>query len=121
MDPLELVETASRLAKERVAACPTSEVYESIALQVEYVRALLLDPNASRDRLEDITMGILAVRELEPSDPEFARHIREVSWLAERMRLGLEPISKPGDERSQVSLYRLSLDYRKRKIGGPKK
>lgn len=63
---------------------PLQEVFE----QLSYVEAALLSDDADRSRLKDITLGLLAAREFEVRDFEFAESLYLVEEIVDRMKKG---------------------------------
>ncbi len=65
---------------------PELDVCKSIQLQLEFLRDF--DPNdvPQRLRLNDIIIGVLAAREIEPRDSEFAETLYEVAEAVESMK-----------------------------------
>lgn len=57
---------------------------ESIDIQLDYLMQLLDNKISDRARLKDITIGIIAVREIEGVDDELAELLYEIdAWVDE--------------------------------------
>ena len=61
---------------------PLPEIFE----QLSYVEAALRSDDADRSRLKDITLGLLAAREFEGRDFEFATSLYLVEEIVDRMK-----------------------------------
>jgi hypothetical protein len=90
MTPLEKVERALNIARQRLAAQPDFYIYESIVEQLEYMERALLGDD-SKSRTKEITIGLYAAREFEMSDPELAQVLHAANAVADRMARGLKP------------------------------
>ena len=78
------------LARERLKAAPTFDIYQSIILQLEYLEALLNGTETDRSKLKKIIVGHYGVREFEESDPEFADALTDAQAIASKMAKGLK-------------------------------
>ncbi|HEY9202343.1 MAG TPA: immunity protein Tsi6 family protein [Gammaproteobacteria bacterium] len=76
-----LVECKSRLDKN-----PNFRPLAIVNEEVEYLRALIDGETQDRSNLENIQIGLLAVREFETDDPEFADLIFQVMELVEKLK-----------------------------------
>jgi hypothetical protein len=90
MTPIETVDRALEVAKERLNAFPGIAMFSSIVAQIEYVAQVLKGHESDRSRMKDIIVGHYAARELEGSDPEFAELLFAVQAYASRMARGLK-------------------------------
>jgi hypothetical protein len=81
---------ALNLARERLKAAPTFDIYQSIVSQLEYLDALLNGSETDRSKLKKIIIGHYGVREFEESDPEFADALTDAQAIASRMAKGLK-------------------------------
>jgi hypothetical protein len=89
MSPIEKVEFALRLAKDRQARFPNFDIISSIIAQLEYMLHALKG-ETDKSRMKDIILGLYAVREFEESDPEFANALHAANALADKMARGLK-------------------------------
>ena len=73
------------MTDERILQSPDLTVYRSIRAQLEFVQGHLIDrtPIEERDR-ERLILGVLAAREFETSDPDYADVLFEVSYRVNR-------------------------------------
>lgn len=60
--------------------------FESLVRQLEYLQDLTKGKLVDRKRLEDITIGQIAFREVEPLDEDLASLLHQVSSEVERMK-----------------------------------
>jgi hypothetical protein len=63
---------------------PLQEVFE----QLSYLESALLDRNADRGRLGNITLGLLAAREFEVRDYGFAVTLYSIEEIVDHMKSG---------------------------------
>jgi len=90
MTAQETIKRALDLARERLKAAPTFDIYQSIVLQLEYIEALLNGAETDRSKLKKVIVGHYGVREFEESDPEFADALTEAQAIASKMAKGLK-------------------------------
>lgn len=76
-----LVECKSRLDKN-----PSFRPLTIVKEEVEYLRALIDGETQDRSNLENIQIGLLAVREFEADDPEFADLIFQVMEIVNKLK-----------------------------------
>lgn len=86
------VDDALRLCDERKQAYPNVTLFDSIEKQLVYVREVLAGEETDRSRLSKIIVGVYAVREFDDSDPEFAKSLKKVHYIADRLARGLKPV-----------------------------
>ncbi len=81
---IETLKTAKdKLAKFRLNE-KDNPLMESIDIQLDYLMQLLDNKISDRARLKDITIGIIAVREIEGVDDELAELLYEIdAWVDE--------------------------------------
>lgn len=92
MQLVDHVEEALRLCHERQQVFPTLAILDSIEKQLVYVRAILRGEIKDRSRMRDVNVGVYAVREFDESDPEFAKVLKKVHYIADKMANGLKPL-----------------------------
>lgn len=81
----DLVERGLRMTDERILQSPEGQVYRSIRAQLAFVQGHLIDrtPIAEEDR-QRLILGVLAAREFETTDPDFADVLFDVSYRVNR-------------------------------------
>jgi hypothetical protein len=81
----ELVELGLRLTDERIRQSPEFSLYRSIRAQLEFIVDHVegRTPIAESDRRR-LILGVLAAREFETSDPDYADVLFKVSYLVNR-------------------------------------
>jgi Tsi6 len=89
---LPIVDTAKAMCEQMRKDLPKYELLNSIALQIDYVHGCLSDPQFDRSRLKEIIVGVYAVREFDASDPEFAKALHRVQYIASRLDEGTVPM-----------------------------
>ncbi len=90
MTPLEYIDRALALVAQRALALPGHVVFQHLAQQLQYVRAVLLDRGLDRSRLHQITIGSVAVKEFDETDPELARALKHAHYVAVQTGRGLK-------------------------------
>lgn len=82
MKKIELANEVLMLTKERLAIAPDFHTLKSVKTQLDYIFDAFQKNNPPTDAEKDrITLGILAVREFEDTDPEYAEILTKVSYL----------------------------------------
>jgi hypothetical protein len=81
----ELVEQGLRMTDERIRQSPEFGLYRSIRAQLDFIQGHLNEqtPIAESDR-QRLILGVLAAREFETSDPDYADVLFKVSYLVNR-------------------------------------
>lgn len=90
MTPLEYIDRALALVAQRALALPGHDVFQHLAQQLQYVRAVLLDRGLDRSRLHQITIGSMAVKEFDETDPELAQALKHAHYVALQTGRGLK-------------------------------
>lgn len=94
MTPLEYIDRALALVAQRALALPGHDVFQHLTQQLQYVRAVLLDRGLDRgldrSRLHEITIGSVAVKEFDETDPELARALKDAHHVAVQTGRGLK-------------------------------
>lgn len=90
MTPLEYIDRALALVAQRALALPGHDVFQHLTQQLQYVRAVLLDRGLDRSRLHQITIGSMAVKEFDETDPELARALKDTHHVAVQTARGLK-------------------------------
>lgn len=70
------------MTKEKLAVATDSQIFKCISAQLEFIeyKFKTSDPPTEEDK-ERITLGALAAREFETSDPEYADILFKVAYL----------------------------------------
>ncbi|BCT93663.1 hypothetical protein LYSHEL_26900 [Lysobacter helvus] len=91
MKARDVVQNALSLARSRLGESPQYPIYESCVAQLEYLLSTL-DGSIPVDRpkLRTFTIGHYAVRELEESDEELSRVLKEAYLIASKLADGLK-------------------------------
>jgi hypothetical protein len=81
----ELVARGLHMSDERLQRSPDFNVYQSIRAQLAFIQGHLISrtPIAEAD-LDRLILGVLAAREFETSDPDYADVLFEVSYRVNR-------------------------------------
>jgi len=90
LTPLEYIDRALALVAQRALALPGHDVFQHLTQQLQYVRAVLLDRGLDRSRLHQITIGSMAVKEFDETDPELARALKHAHYVAVQTGRGLK-------------------------------
>lgn len=90
MSPIETVNSALAIARQRLNEAPNMEMFASIVRQLEYVARVLNGEDSDRSKMKDIIVGHYAARELEGSDPKLAEALYGVQVIASKMAKGLK-------------------------------
>ena len=81
----ELVERGLRMTDERILQSPEFQVYRSIRAQLAFVQGHLIERTAiAEEDRERLILGVLAAREFETSDPDYADVLFDVSYRVNR-------------------------------------
>ena len=89
MDKVKIVKDAKRVLGERLSAAPEFDLFQSIDIQLDYLLQILQGFSDNRDKLKEINVGVLAVREFEESDPDLARALKKVQYVVYKMTGGV--------------------------------
>lgn len=89
-DKATITTEALKIAKARLNAAPTFALYQSIVAQLEYLKGVIEGHEKNKARLNDIVVGVYAVKDFEESDPEFAAALKDAQYVASRMARGLK-------------------------------
>ena len=79
---------ALELCKKRLEESPTFPPLRAIEKQLEYLIELDEGRRADFERLQEINLGLLAAREFEPHDMEFANQMYEVMDAVDNLKFG---------------------------------
>ena len=81
-------ENALKACRTRLAERPDFQPLKSIEKQLEYLIELDQGKRSDWQLMQNLNLGLLAVREFEPDDMEFAELIYQATHAAEEVRFG---------------------------------
>jgi hypothetical protein len=90
MKPIDYIDHALALVAKRALVLPGYEVFDLLQKQLQYVRAILLDRSLDRSGLHQISIGAIAVKEFDETDPELARALKDAHYVAVQTGRGLK-------------------------------
>jgi hypothetical protein len=85
MERTELFQKALSACSKLLSEHPDSRGIQSIICQLDYLISIESRKSTDRSRLHELTIGILAVREVEPWDKQLAAILYDVDAEARRM------------------------------------
>jgi hypothetical protein len=88
--PLEYVERALRLTRERRARAPAFPVYTVVIDQLEYIKSVFDGTEVDKSKLHRLTIGAIAAKEFETTDSELSEALMDVFFIAEQSANGLK-------------------------------
>jgi len=82
MNLKEVLTVAKQMTAERLAESPDYELYIEVDRQLKLIKSNVESGNRPTDeQKEEISIGLIAVREFEQTDEEFADILGKVSYL----------------------------------------
>ena len=83
----QLLENASEMTKTRLEKNPNYGVFIHASTQIDFIRNLVNRPNHTITEKEraSIDLGLMAAKELEDSDPDYARVLEEVDYYFSKL------------------------------------
>lgn len=90
MDKYDVLKCAKEIVQRRLKLAPDYFIFQSIDAQLDYMKELIDGNISDRSKLKDINVGLYAIREFEESDPEFAKELKKVQFIADKMSKGLK-------------------------------
>jgi len=90
---LEYIEKVLDIVQKQASSYPPElEVHSWIISQIEYIKLVLIEPNADRSKLREINFGIggPAGEILEREDPELSEALSGVKYIASQIEDGRE-------------------------------
>ncbi len=82
MKRISLANEAIKLTNERLALAPDFQILRSVKAQLDFILDSFQKNKKPTDaEKERVTLGVLAVREFEDNDPEYADILSKVSYL----------------------------------------
>lgn len=88
--PLGFVERAIADTTSRRNGCPQFTIYELVLAQLRYVKAVFDGSETDKSKLHRISIGAIASKEFQENDPELARVLSDVFYLAIQSARGLK-------------------------------
>lgn len=88
--PLAFVEKAIALTTERRSDCPQFPVYDLLLRQLAYVKAVFEGVEKDKSRLHRLSIGAIAAKEFEQTDPELAEALEDAYYVAIQSGHGLK-------------------------------
>ncbi|TBU92771.1 immunity protein Tsi6 family protein [Phytopseudomonas dryadis] len=89
MTPIEYIDRALALTADRLSRYPGYEVLLFAQKQLQYMRSVLLDRSLDRSALHQLTLGSIAVKEFDETDPDLARALKDAYYVGVRVSRGL--------------------------------
>jgi hypothetical protein len=90
MDKYETLKCAKKIVLQRLKSAPNYVIFQSIDAQLDYIKDLIDGKTSDRSKLKDVNVGLYAIREFEESDPEFAKQLKKIQFIADRIKKGLK-------------------------------
>jgi len=88
MNSIDVVSEAKGRCLGMMTSLPGYLALQEALEQLLYIESALLDRNADRGRLANITLGLLAAREFEVRDYAFAESLYSVEEIVDQMKSG---------------------------------
>ncbi|MDZ4299115.1 MAG: immunity protein Tsi6 family protein [Moraxellaceae bacterium] len=88
MMPFDIVSKAKARCGDLLVSSPTFYPLRSVMEQLLYIEIALNDRLADRSKLDDVNIGLFAVREFEDRAPDFAEMLYEVEDVVTQMKVG---------------------------------
>ncbi|WAH57889.1 immunity protein Tsi6 family protein [Pseudomonas silvicola] len=90
MTALDFIDKAIAIAQDRYRRIPAFEVYTSVLNQLYFIKAILEKRETDKARLHDLTLGAIAVKEFEETDPELCEALKDAFYIADQIARGLK-------------------------------
>ncbi|WP_110643463.1 immunity protein Tsi6 family protein [Salinicola sp. CPA57] len=90
MEINDYIARAKSVLATRKAEVPGSPMHADIEAQLNYVQAVVDGDESDKSRLHKLTLGVYAGKEYDVSDPEFARALSDVYYIACQIADGLK-------------------------------
>ncbi|TDV58076.1 hypothetical protein EC919_101122 [Pseudomonas graminis] len=88
--PLAYVEKAIALTIDRRNGCPQLPIYDLLLRQLEYVKSVFEGVEKDRSKLHRLTIGAIASKEFEETDPELCKALGDAYYVAIQRGRGLK-------------------------------
>ncbi|MCG9647892.1 immunity protein Tsi6 family protein [Vibrio brasiliensis] len=83
---ISTIEEALSACQKRIKKYPSFSLLLSIERQIVYVRAVVEGSEKDKSRLNELTLGVYAVREFFDTDREFAELLVDVNDIANKLK-----------------------------------
>lgn len=90
MTPVDFIDKAIVATQDRYRKMPGFEVYVSVLNQLNYIKAVLEGREKDKSKLHQLTLGSIAVKEFEESDPDLSRALMDAFYIASQLGRGLK-------------------------------
>jgi len=90
MKPVDFIDKAIVLSQDRYRKTPGFEVYGAVLNQLNYIKAVLEGRERDKSGLHQLTLGSIAVKEFEESDPDLSRVLKDAFYIASQLGRGLK-------------------------------
>jgi hypothetical protein len=90
--PLAYVEKAIALTTDRRSGCAQFPVYGLLLEQLAYVKAVFEGAETDKSKLHRLSIGAIAAKEFEETDPELADALKNAYYVAIQSGRGLKII-----------------------------
>jgi hypothetical protein len=90
MGKYEVLKNAKELIKNRLQSAPEYTIFQSIDAQLNYLKDFIDGAIIDRRKLNDINVGLYAVREFEESDPELAKALKKIQYITDKLLRGVK-------------------------------
>jgi len=90
MNAIETINKALTVAEQRESENSSLSMYSSIVEQLKYLSNYINGKDTNRTKLSELTFGIYAAKELEETDPEFAKILSKAFYVATQKSKGLK-------------------------------
>lgn len=84
------IDAAIKLTELNLRSGSNDKLYEYILNQLTYVRDRLVDRSLPRDKLHEVNIGHLAIREFEGRDQEYSEALKRAYFIVDHMKRGLK-------------------------------
>lgn len=88
----DYVNDAINVTRQRLAQNPSFSLYIMALNQLEYVKDILSGKEKDKSRIHTMNLGVLASKEFDTSDPELAKQLSNVNYIASQLGQGLKII-----------------------------
>lgn len=90
MTPVDFIDKAIVTTQDRSRKTPGFEVYASVLNQLAYIKAVLEGRERDKSKLHRLTLGSIAVKEFEESDPDLSRALKDAFYIGSQLGRGLK-------------------------------
>jgi len=90
MTPVDFIDKAVAITHDRHQQTPGLGVYASVLDQLGYIKAVLEGRERDKSKLHQLTLGSIAVKEFEESDPDLSQALVDAFYIASQLGQGLK-------------------------------